>query len=173
MPHHFRLPARMKSEEELASTFQKSGTLKKLEAKSNFISKQFSELFSSYTQSFNKVYRRRGSLFVKNFKRKEINDEHYLRACILYVHLNPVHHSFAESASEWKWLTHQTFPIDHPRMLELLFDNEANYHFDLQSRQFQNNNFQYDHPLTYQYCVDIAISTLLNRFLPKYLRFTL
>lgn len=89
------------------------------------------------------LYRRRGSLFVKNFNRKEIKDDNYLRACILYIHLNPVHHGFAESASEWKWLTHQTFPTDHPRMLKLLFDNEASYHFALQSRQFQNDNFQY------------------------------
>jgi REP element-mobilizing transposase RayT len=36
-----------------------------------FLSKQFANLFSSYTQSFNKVYGRMGSLFIKNFKRVE------------------------------------------------------------------------------------------------------
>jgi len=33
-----------------------------------FLSKQFANLFSCYTQSFNKVFNRRGSLFIKNFK---------------------------------------------------------------------------------------------------------
>src|SRR5690554_5163811 len=67
---------------------EKFKKLETLEGKSNFLSKQFANFFSSYTQSFNKVYGRRGSLFLKNFKRKEIVDENYLLNLILYIHLN-------------------------------------------------------------------------------------
>ncbi len=67
-----------------------------------FISKQFSNLFSCYTQSFNKVYQRRGSLFIKNFKRELIADDAYLRNAIVYVHRNPVHHSFCANYLQWE-----------------------------------------------------------------------
>ena len=82
MPNHFHLLVKIKTEEEIvstssltssSSTFPKFQTLEKLEksrkleklkkletleAKSNFLSKQFANFFSSYTQSFNKVYGR-------------------------------------------------------------------------------------------------------------------
>ncbi len=64
MPNHFHLLVKIKNEESLLQTFSKFETLEKL------LSKKFSNLFSSYTQAFNKLYQRRGSLFIKNFKRK-------------------------------------------------------------------------------------------------------
>jgi len=36
------------------------------------ISQQFSNLFNAYTKAFNKMHNRKGSLFIPNFKRKEI-----------------------------------------------------------------------------------------------------
>lgn len=66
-----------------------------------FLSKQFSNLFSSYTQAFNKVNNRMGSMFIKNFKRESIeNKRHFLNA-VIYTHRNPVHHGFRESMDEW------------------------------------------------------------------------
>jgi REP element-mobilizing transposase RayT len=66
-----------------------------------FLSKQFANLFSSYTQSFNKMYHRMGSLFIKNFKREPINDHNYLLQAIVYTHRNPVHHHFCNTYEEW------------------------------------------------------------------------
>jgi REP element-mobilizing transposase RayT len=62
-----------------------------------FLSKQFANLFSSYTQSFNKVYRRMGSLFIKNFKREPIHDKTHFLNVIVYTHRNPVHHGFCSN----------------------------------------------------------------------------
>jgi len=62
MPNHFHLFLSIKGVDELSKTFPKFETLEKL------VSKKFSNFFSSYTQSFNKVYSRKGSLFIKNFK---------------------------------------------------------------------------------------------------------
>src|SRR5699024_9043157 len=95
MPNHFHLLIKMRSEQEIAAelpTFSKVRNLGKDSSgkaqepdgekyqtlKSRFLSKQFANFFSSYTQAFNKVYKRRGSLFLKNFKRKEIRNENYL-----------------------------------------------------------------------------------------------
>jgi len=67
-----------------------------------FLSKQFANLFSSYTQAFNKKYRRMGSLFIKNFKREPINDRDYLLQAIVYTHRNPVHHHFCMAYEDWE-----------------------------------------------------------------------
>lgn len=134
MPNHFHLLVKIKSEEEIALTFPKLQTLEKLN-KSNFLSKQFSNFFSSYTQSFNKVYKRRGSLFLKNFKRKEISDENYFRNLILYIHLNPVKHGFTNNISSWKWNSYDSFPNVNQELLCLLFDDDENYRYIHQTKQ--------------------------------------
>ena len=66
-----------------------------------YLSKQFSNLFSCYTQSFNKVYRRMGSLFIKNFKREPIFDKTHFLNVIVYTHRNPVHHGFCKNYEDW------------------------------------------------------------------------
>jgi len=68
-----------------------------------FLSKQFSNLFSSYTQSFNKVYKRMGSLFIKNFKREAILDKNHFFNVIIYTHRNPVHHAFCDRYTNWSY----------------------------------------------------------------------
>ena len=66
-----------------------------------FLSKQFSNLFSSYTQSFNKVYKRMGSLFIKNFKREAILDKKHFFNVVIYTHRNPIHHGFCTAFTDW------------------------------------------------------------------------
>src|SRR5690554_5148841 len=158
MPNHFHLLVKIKTEEEIvstssltssSSTFPKFQTLEKLEksrkleklkkletleAKSNFLSKQFANFFSSYTQSFNKVYGRRGSLFLKNFKRKEVIDENYLRNLILYIHLNPVKHGFTNEILDWKWHSYRLFPAQE-EVFRMLFTDKENYEYTHHGKQ--------------------------------------
>lgn len=108
MPNHFHLLVKIKSEAE------------GLNDKLNFISKQFANFFSSYTQSFNKVCKRRGSLFIKNFKRKEIVTENYLSNLVMYIHLNPVHHGFSKQVWEWEWTSYDCFALSEEELLVLL-----------------------------------------------------
>lgn len=97
MPNHFHFMVKVKEEAELAKNFPKFETLEKL------VSKQFSNFFSSYTQSFNKKYQRKGSLFIKNFKRKPILTEFQWQDTFLYVQLNPIKHGFVKDLKDWKW----------------------------------------------------------------------
>ena len=113
MPNHFHLLVGVKLEDELKSTFPKFETLEKL------ISKQFANFFSSYTQSFNKVYSRRGSLFIKNFKRTPILDERQWQETFLYIHLNPVKHGFVKVHQDWKWSSWPAYQdLNKPSNLE-------------------------------------------------------
>lgn len=68
-----------------------------------YLSKQFANLFSSYTQSFNKVYHRMGSLFIKNFKRQPIGDKNQFVNTVIYIHRNPIHHGFCRYYDEWRF----------------------------------------------------------------------
>jgi REP element-mobilizing transposase RayT len=68
-----------------------------------YLSKQFANLFSCYTQSFNKVYKRMGSLFIKNFKREPIQDKTHFLNAVIYTHRNPIHHGFRKDYNEWEY----------------------------------------------------------------------
>ncbi len=116
-----------KLELEKLKRLEKFKKLETLEGKSNFLSKQFANFFSSYTQSFNKVYGRRRSLFLKNFKRKEIVDENYLLNLILYIHLNPVKHGFTNKVLDWNWHSYASFPFVYEEEFRILFGDKENY----------------------------------------------
>ncbi len=68
-----------------------------------FLSKQFANLFSSYTQSYNKVYNRMGSMFIKNFKSEPIYDKTHFLNAVVYTHRNPIHHGFCKAFDEWPY----------------------------------------------------------------------
>lgn len=127
MKNHFHLLVKIKGEEDVLSTLPKFRTLEGLEDRSKFISKQFSNFFSSYSQAFNKVYNRRGSLFIKNFKRKEIDNPQYLQQVILYIHLNPVKHGFVQRGLDWTHSSYTSFYQEQSALAWHLFGDENNY----------------------------------------------
>jgi len=141
--NHFHLVLRVKSEELLKSTFPKFGTLEKLEDRSIYISKQFSNLFSSYTQAFNKKYQRTGSLFQKNFKRHHLDNPNYLLNAIAYVNTNPVHHGFCARITNWSYTSYQAILSTKPTLLARqhvieLFEGVENfkaYHVDFEEKK--------------------------------------
>ncbi|MDX5320536.1 MAG: transposase [Bacteroidota bacterium] len=126
MPNHYHTLIRVKTHEELIAAKIIEGEMEDIQI-SNAISRQLSRFFSSYTQAFNKVYHRRGSMFIKNYKRKRIDDESYLRELVLYIHLNPVKHGFRNTPENWKW---NSFTMASPEQLNFyhqLFGGETNY----------------------------------------------
>ncbi len=95
MPNHFHILVRVKDINYLTGAFPKFQTLEKFknineEDKriSYFVSKQFANFFSSYTQAFNKMFNRKGSLFIKNFKRKTIDSDQQWQDTFQYIHHN-------------------------------------------------------------------------------------
>jgi putative transposase len=108
MPNHFHLAAAIPDIKELVIRDPDFMDLSEEQAGKK-ISKNFSNLFSSYTQTCNKQYNRMGSLFVPNMKVKKIEDEGSLCKVIHYIHSNPVHHGFTNRIEDWPFSSYNSF----------------------------------------------------------------
>jgi putative transposase len=130
MPNHFHLLVQLKTAEELLLQFEQQlkskETLYAINASpfdvQDFVAKKanksYSNFLNSYTQSFNKVYQRKGSLFMQNMKQKEIVDDNSFCKVVHYLHANPVHHRFVKSLAAWRHTSYKIFLSNRPRRLE-------------------------------------------------------
>ena len=67
------------------------------------ISNQFRRYFITYSMAINNQEKRTGSLFSKNFKRLEIEDEEYLKYVAFYIHFNPQKHELLNDFRKYKY----------------------------------------------------------------------
>jgi putative transposase len=114
MPNHFHLLIKVKNEVEIISNIKKYW-------KSNIdntnidltdvISNQFRSFFVSYAMSINEQEKRSGSLFLKNFKRKQVQNN--LERLIFYIHFNPVHHKISDSFENYEWSSYSKILNNH------------------------------------------------------------
>lgn len=127
MPNHFHFLIRIKASEELKDLpgFE---NLEGLDSHQKRVSKNFSNLFNSYTKAFNKKYNRKGSLFMKNFNRKPIESIEQWQETFLYIHLNPIKHRFSKKMEDWKWSSWHAY--NNMESKSLLARSEAITYFD-------------------------------------------
>lgn len=119
LPNHFHFLVRFKNEEAVIDHLinKKSGSgnkqdlsgfknltgLERQQRLSHHFSLQFSHLFNAYTKAFNKQQQRHGSLFQRQFNRKHITDDDYLRKVIHYIHYNPVEAGLCSHPRHWQY----------------------------------------------------------------------
>lgn len=60
-------------------------------------------MFGSYTQAFNKAYRRTGTLFEGRFQAILVDSERYLCNLCRYIHVNPVKHGLVAFPEDWPY----------------------------------------------------------------------
>jgi putative transposase len=113
LKNHFHLLVRIKTFEEIISN-QEDFEIKKIIAPHQ----SFGNLFNAYTKSINKSINRHGALFERPFKRKLIDNEHYLQTLIKYIHFNPVNHGFCEHPLEYPWSSYFSCVSDKPTKLQ-------------------------------------------------------
>lgn len=136
MPNHFHLLVKIKSSAEIPFL----GPSEKIGL---YCSKKFSNFFSSYAQAFNKQQGRMGSLFMKNFKRKEVDSEKYKYQLIHYIHHNPQEAGLTKNLEEWPFSSYRKIISNEPTFLnraELLnwYDGPENF------KQVHLKHSQYD-----------------------------
>lgn len=147
MPNHFHFLIEIKDEHEIEAYFlleeklklTLSG-LKELTglARANYFSKkmslQFSHFFNSYTQALNKQQVRKGSLFMRPFKRKEITNEKYLLNLIRYIHQNPIAAGLTKRPEDWPHSSYHhilanSSPLIHSRQIIEWFNDKINFSY--------------------------------------------
>lgn len=147
MPNHFHFLVQIKSEKEIeqffnnkvssSKTLQEFKTLEglaKQESISKLLSQQFSHLFNSYTQAFNKVNNRKGSLLMHPFKRKKITDSKYLLNLVKYIHYNPIEAKLASELADWQFSSYASLISETPTFIKregllIWFDDLPNFKF--------------------------------------------
>ncbi len=113
MPNHFHFLIKFKEEYQL-DQLTKCKSIKSAE----YLSAQFNSLFNSYSKAFNKKYGRKGSLFMRQFKRRKIDNMHSLRKIIHYIHRNPVESQLCLSPEEWKYSSYKKIISEKESSLE-------------------------------------------------------
>jgi putative transposase len=103
LPSHFHFMIRIKGYDEIEKHFTEKKKDRKFipEIAPDFIMERFSNWLNSYTKSFNKVYKRKGSLFIDYLRRIEVKKDGQFSDTIFYVHKNPVHHGYCKTITEW------------------------------------------------------------------------
>jgi putative transposase len=120
LPNHFHIVARMKSVEDIAGNYEliKKKKYDPLASDiSDFIMERFSNLLNSYTKSINKMYSRRGALFMDYLKRSRVEKESDFTSFLFYTHKNAVHHGYTSTIGDWKHDAYQSLLSDKPTRL--------------------------------------------------------
>lgn len=134
MPNHFHFIFKVKREDDILKFYSKRVKYKVAKEYSTYeiVSRQFSNLFNSYAQAYNKENNRKGSLLLNRFKRKLIQDQKYLIKVIHYIHFNPVMANLCNDVSEWKYSSYKAIVgkgathVSREQVIDL-FDDRDNF----------------------------------------------
>lgn len=106
LPNHFHLVVQIKSFECVIKNYEnvKKASFDPLHTNiPDFIMERFSNFLNSYAKSFNKMYGRKGSLFIDYLKRSKVENDGDLTSYIFYTHKNAVHHGYTSHIGDWKY----------------------------------------------------------------------
>ncbi|OFY85055.1 MAG: hypothetical protein A3F72_04740 [Bacteroidetes bacterium RIFCSPLOWO2_12_FULL_35_15] len=120
MPNHFHLLIKVKSEEMLKLYFKSTDSKISNQQENIYeaLIHQVGSFLNAYTKAYNKAFRRKGSLFVQSFNRKQITNNNYFTKLIHYIHFNPVHHNFVNDFLQWKYSSFHSIISDKETLLE-------------------------------------------------------
>lgn len=117
LPNHFHFLVKFYDEKTISDFNQKNAKSKKADNFHEIAMKPFKNLCSTYAQAYNKMYERKGALFIDYIKRKKVKDEIYFSKLIHYIHCNPVHHGFCRNPFEWHYSSIHTFFSDKKTLI--------------------------------------------------------
>lgn len=110
LPNHFHFLIKTKTNDSIEARLPqvKSG-LRLLDDPSKILSEEFRRFFLSYAKSIKIQEERTGSLFEKNFKRKEVNNDRHLIWLINYIHRNPQTHGLINDFKKYMFSSYSAF----------------------------------------------------------------
>lgn len=142
MQNHIHLLVAFKTKEEVIENLNLEEAGTDQAKKHQILMRPFSNLLNSYAKAYNKVYKRRGALFLDYLKRTNIDDEEYLLNVFRYIHRNPVNHGFASDANEWKFSSYRSYR--YPETESAVSRDYMLKYFDTQDEFLQFHNTDVD-----------------------------
>lgn len=144
MPNHFHFLVQFR-DRDIILKYAQSKAAKTIELHEStfdfhkFLMQQLSNFLNSYTKSLNKVYERRGALFLDYTRRVQVTHPVYLRNLVCYIHNNPVKHGFCLNAEDWKFSSYSS--LMHPDKTSKLERSKLQEWFngDQSIREFHRN----------------------------------
>jgi len=108
------------------------------------ISNQFRKFFITYSKTINVQENRIGSLFIKPFRRKPIDETSYIQRIISYIHNKPVHHEICYHLEDYKWSSYKTIlsnfttKLKREAVIELFGSKDKFIEFHREIRNFES-----------------------------------
>ncbi|MEI9958433.1 MAG: hypothetical protein WDM90_19495 [Ferruginibacter sp.] len=99
MPNHFHLLIEVKDEETITAYYNLKKTKPFNPTTSSlpdFVMEQFSNWLNGYTKAYNKMYNRKGALFLDYLKRSIVSKDSDFTSFVFYLHKNAVHHGICK-----------------------------------------------------------------------------
>ncbi|MBI1782838.1 MAG: hypothetical protein HYR66_15955 [Sphingobacteriales bacterium] len=70
---------------------------------------QFKDFFIAYAMAYNKMFNRRGALFINPFRRILVEDESHFTMLIIYIHANVLKHGVRKDFMNYNWSSFKAF----------------------------------------------------------------
>ena len=74
-----------------------------------FLMKPISNLLNSYAKAYNKMYHRKGALFVDFIKREILDNEEDLKQTLKYIHQIPLQNRIVNQFEDWKYSSYRSY----------------------------------------------------------------
>ena len=110
MPNHFHFLLQIRTFEEL-DLFQLKRKPDSDIANLDYhkvVMNQLSRMLNGYAQAYNRMFERKGALFLDYTRRKEVLSDKYLNNLIYYIHHNPVHHNICTDIRDWEFSSYHS-----------------------------------------------------------------
>ena len=127
LPNHFHFLIKVKDAAQIRQFILKKDPVVRTHAEQLFLDTDntdlltisaFKRFFTSYAMAFNKVYHRKGNLFARTFKRKEIHNNDQYNKTLLYIHLNPLKHKLINDFKDYEWTSYNRILYKSPGFLQ-------------------------------------------------------
>ncbi|QBO58657.1 transposase [Chryseobacterium salivictor] len=83
------------------------------EEEHKFLMQPVSNLLNSYSKAYNKMFQRKGALFIDYIKREKVDEEEQLKDIFKGIHQIPLQHRLAKSSEEWKYSSFNAYLVQN------------------------------------------------------------
>ena len=145
MPNHFHFVIKIFDHVQINSKTDDYEVIEDENKVGEYVSERLRRLFISYSQALNVQEKRNGSLFTRNFKRIELEEDTHLKYLIFYIHNNAQKHGLIADFRNYRYSSYNAYISGKPTSVSIshgleLFDGlEGFMNFHTYYHEERNN----------------------------------